>query len=204
MTQAPAPVDSLRRVLDAVFDGTAYQWRNESTATVVLRRWRRQVLEWLQALSRDHPDAFRVMIWVLVGILAAIALHAIWVLIRTTRARPVAPGREPARGRALVRDAAWYAAAAARLRAEGRYPAAMQAEFLRLVLELDGRRVLRFHPSRTPREYVTDLAAGATRRDFAALVDELYHYAFAGARCGPDELADWLRRADAERYAAAN
>ena len=32
----------------------------------------------------------------------------------------------------------------------------MQADFLALVLELDQRHLVRFHPSKTPREYSTE------------------------------------------------
>lgn len=203
MSQVPAPPDSLRRVLDAVFDGAAYQWRDESAATVLLRRWRRQFFEWLDLLARDHPTLFQALIWGLVAILALIALHAVWVLVRTTRARPVVAGQKERAGRVVPRDAAWYARLAAALREQGRYAAAMQAEFMRLVLELDGRRVLRYHPSRTPREYLADLAAGPRRAEFGRLVDDLYRYAFAGEPCGRDDLASWASRADAERYAPA-
>lgn len=196
------PSDSLRRILDEVFAAPAYAWREEAPATLLLRRWRDALLAWLEALARDHPVLFRALIWVLVGLLALLAAHAVWVLVRTTRRRAASEGAIAAAGRAERRDAAWYAGLAVRLRAEGRFAAAMQAEFLRLVLELDERRVVRFHPSRTPREYLDDFAAGPVRGDFAALIRDLYRFAFAGVPCGAPDLAEWSARARAERYAA--
>ncbi|MEZ4457771.1 MAG: DUF4129 domain-containing protein [Gemmatimonadales bacterium] len=201
--QAPDGVvpDSLRRVVADVFRGAAYQWQDESSATVTLRRWRRAVVDWFYDLAESHPAAFKAIIYLLVAVLAAIALHAVWLLIRTTRARAVPAGAATARGRAEVRDAGWFAALAARHRAAGRFAAAMQAEFVRLVLELDTRGRLRFHPSRTPQEYLADFpAADPQRGPFAELVRDLYRFAFGGTPCGAAELDDWTARAAAEHY----
>lgn len=204
MIQETIPADSLRRVLEDVFRGEPYRWRDESAATVLVRTWWRAMVDWLDRLAGQHPALFKLLIWGLIAVLVAIAAHTIWLLIRTTRARPATQGGKAAVGRREVRDSAWYAREAARLAGAGRFPAALQAEFVRLMLELDARNVVRFHPSRTPREYLTDLPAGDRRRaDLHQLVDELYRYAFGGTGCGPEQFEGWRTRASTERYASS-
>jgi len=111
-------------------------------------------------------------------------------------------------GRALTgdhRDAAWYGAEARRLAGEGRFPEAMQADFVRLTLELDRRRLARFHPSRTPHEYVMDPALSPeARRNLHQLVQALYRYVFARVPCDAAAYDAWHRQALADRYAPAN
>jgi hypothetical protein len=165
------------------------------------RRWWNALVEWLNQLAGNHPALFQLLLWGLAAALAALAAHAIWILIRTTR-RPATPGRAgPARGSAIVRNAAWYAAEAERLFRKGRYAAAMQADFVRLVLELDARNRVQFHPSKTPLEYLAEVPPPA-RGEFGGLVGDLYRYAFAGVPCSADQFAAWRRLATADRYVA--
>ncbi len=201
MIQVPIPADSLRRVVRRVLDTAPYQWREESDATVVLRRWWNTLVEWLAQLAGNHPTLFRLLLWALVALLAAMAAQAVWVLIRTTRRRAGPDGTNPARGSAIVRSAAWYGTEAERLFREGRFAAAMQADFVRLVLELDARNRVRFHPSKTPLEYLAEVPA-ETRAEFGGLVGDLYRYAFAGVPCDADQFAAWRRLASVDRYVA--
>lgn len=197
----PTP-DSLRAVLGQVFSRPEYQWRDESSAILMLRRWWGDLTDWLGRLEGTHPALFRALIWGAIAGLIAIALHAVWVLVRTTRGRVGSPGPSPATGRGLVKDSAWYQGEAERLFAAGRYPAAMQAEFVRLTLDLDARKLLRFHPSKTPREFLPD-ASGSDqlRLEFGGLVSDLYRYAFAGEPCDATTVAAFRTRAQALRYA---
>lgn len=202
MTPQAVPADSIRQALREVFAGAPYQWKDESDPTILLRAWWRALTNWLDLLAGDHPALFKLLIWGLIALLAGIALHAIWLLIRTTRIRPGGAGDSGEAAPVMRRDAAWYAAEAARLAKAGRYSAALQADFLRLALELDARNVLRFHPSRTPREYLADFPREDPRRpEFRRLIDDLYLFAFAGTDCGPGDLADWQARAITGRYA---
>ena len=199
MIQTGASADSLRRVLHQVFETTPYQWREESGATVVLRRWWNALTDWLNQLAGNHPALFRLLIWTLIALFVAIAVHAVWILIRTTRGSKRKSDEDGAAGSAVVRNAAFYAAEVERLVREGRYAAAMQAEFVRLTLELDARSGVRFHPSKTPFEYVAEVPVGV-RAEFGGLVGELYRYAFAGVPCGRDQFTAWRRHASADRY----
>lgn len=201
MIQVPIPADSLHSVLRKVLDTAPYQWQAESDATVLLRAWWNRLIEQLDRLAGNHPMVFRLLLWGLVALLAAMAVQAIWILIRTTR-RSAGPGRtDLAKGSAIVRNALWYGEEAERLFREGRYAAAMQADFVRLVLELDARNRVRFHPSKTPLEYLAEVPPEA-RDEFGGLVGDLYRYAFAGVPCGADQFAAWRRLASVDRYVA--
>jgi hypothetical protein len=77
----------------------------------------------------------------------------------------------------------------------------VQVDFVRLMLELDARQVVRFHPSKTPGEFAREAPDGPTRDSLRGLVRTLYRYAFAREVCGPGEFAQWRVQAQVERYA---
>ena len=195
--------DSLRAVLDSVFAAPAYKWVQRPDPFAALKRVRDAIWHWFTGLHDMHPFGFRVVLYALVLAMLAVVVRAGWTFINTVHSAdptPAAtgPGFSP-------RDQAWYRGEADRLAAFGRFAEAIQADFLALVLALDARSVLRFHPSKTPGEYVREsqLAPGA-RDEFRDLVRRLYRYAFARSPCGPAEFADWRASATSERYASAN
>lgn len=124
----------------------------------------------------------------------AILVHAGWIVWRMTRssAQPTAA----AAAAAPVRDARWFAAEAGRLAAAGEYARAMQADFLALILELDRKHLLRFHPSKTPGEYASEW------RELRSVVRTLYAHLFARVPCGPGEYDAWRRLAAEALHAA--
>jgi hypothetical protein len=196
--------EALRAVLDTVFQGGEYRWVQRPHPFAFLARWWDALREALAGLEETHPDLFWVLFWALVGVLLLIFAHAAWVMVQTIRAAaaPPAGATSPA---AVARGAAWYRAEARRLAAGGAYAEAMQADFVALVLELDARRVVRFHPSKTPNEYTYEAGLGTGEREaFRDLVRALYGYAFARRPCGPDEYRAWLVAAAPERYAPAH
>ena len=201
---APVGSDSLRAVLDTVFQAEAYQWVERPHPLAFLGRWWRALLQWLGDLERSQPGLFWALFWVMIAVLVLIFVHAGWVMLRTIRSAAAPPGGE-AGAAAEARGAAWYRGEAERLARAGRFPEAMQADFVALVLELDARRVVRFHPSKTPNEYTYEAGlAGEARDGFRGLVRSLYGYAFARWPCGAEDYAAWRRAAVAERYAAAH
>jgi hypothetical protein len=200
-----ASPDSLRSILDSVFSGDAYEWVDRPHPLAFLLRWWFQFKRWLAGLEQTQPTFYWAMVWILTAILAAILVHAVWVMVRTLKA---AGAPEEAREKLSgpeTRGAAWYRREAQRLAGEGKYPEAMQADFLGLVLELDQRGFLKFHPSKTPNEYTYEVsAAESARAGFRDLVRALYGFAFARQPCGPGDFAEWHERSRSERYATAH
>jgi len=199
----PLTADTLRRVLDSVFRAPAYHWTTRPSPLAPLKRWLLGFAFWLDALHKSHPLVYQGILFAMVVLVVVIMVHITWLLMRTMRAplpatTPTTPATEP-------HDAAWYRREADRHAALGRYTEAMQAEFTALVLALDARDLVRFHPSKTPAEYAreTRLDAGA-RAAMRELVTALYGYAFARWPCGADDLAHWRARAVPERYAPAH
>jgi hypothetical protein len=197
--------DSLRATLDSVFADPAYRWVERPHPLAFLQRWWQALISWLDGLQSLHPDFFFMLMAGVILVLVAVVVHAGWIMVRTMRAAR-APGEgTQAPDRGTVRGAAWYRSQADRLALEGRYAEAVQADFLALVLELDGRKVLRYHPSKTPNEYSYEAGlAGEARGAFRELVRLLYGYAFARRPCGPSDFAAWRLQAVAERYATAH
>lgn len=182
--QAPSGgVDSLRSILDSVFAAPAYQWTARRDFWAPVRRLWFQVLDWLEQLEGSSPGAFLALRWALIVVLVAIFVHAAWIVWQMIRG-----ATSPAPSPSFVpppRGAPWYRAEAERLAGIGRYREAIQADFTALILALDSRRLVRFHPSKTPGEYV------AERSDLGAVVRALYAYLFARAPCGPAEFDAW-------------
>ena len=196
----PAGGDSLRAILDSVFAAPAYDWGTRPAPFGFLKRWLEALAGWLLEFRAAHPLGFRLLLAALLLTLVAILVHAGWVLLHTVRPEGGAPG--PLGEPALRRDQAWYRQEADRLAALGRYPEAIQADFLGLVLALDGFRLLSFHPAKTPAEYSREARLDPpARARFVALVGALYGYAFARWPCGPREFALWRGQAAPEHYA---
>jgi hypothetical protein len=206
MVQVPEPrIDSLQSAIDSVFAGQEYQWRAIPDPWSAVRRAWTALMDAIDRLRIDNPLAYRLFVWSLIAILALIVLHALWVAARTVRGGSARGTREPEQPTMVVRGASWYAAEAQRLAKEGRYVEAIQADFVRLMLELDGRKAVRFHPSKTPHEYVRDPGlAESSRTELRALVRALYGFAFGRAPCDVNAWESWRQQASTDRYAAAH
>ncbi|HXG43260.1 MAG TPA: DUF4129 domain-containing protein [Gemmatimonadales bacterium] len=205
---APAAqaADSLGAVLDSVFAGSAYQWSERRGPLWFLHDWWEALGEWLARLQGRHPELFDLLFWLLVAVLVGIFLHGAWIMYRTVQAaqapRSRAAGPAPA---PPPRGAQWYRREAERLAALGRYAEAMQHDFLALALELDARRVVRFHPSKTPNEYAREARLpDESRGALKELVHELYAVAFARRPCGPSEYVAWRARLESGLHAPAH
>jgi hypothetical protein len=200
---SPSP-DSLRAVLDSVFASSKYRWVERPHPFAFLQRWWAAVQAWLERMQQVHPAMFWVLFWGLVVVLVAVFVHGLWVMVRTLQAAG-APQSAAGTSAAEAHGAAWYRREALRLAREGRYPEAMQADFLALVLELDHRKLLRFHPSKTPHEYTDEAQLSPPSREaFQDLVRALYGYAFARTPCGAEEFSAWREQTAGERYAGAH
>ena len=195
--------DSLRSVLDSVFAAPAYHWVRRGEPLAFLRRAMQTIGAWLDRMQLTQPILYRIVIYLLLAGMLALVLHATWRFFTEVRSADTPDGiRDP---RVVRRDEGWYRTEADRLARAGRFAEAIQADFLALVLVLDERKQLRFHPSKTPAEYARDTTlAPLAREDFRDLVRRLYAYAFARVPCGAADFFDWRQRAAPDRYAPAN
>jgi Domain of unknown function (DUF4129) len=183
--------DSLSAVLRAVFAAREYQWtrRTTSSAWVWLMERLQRLLEWLEQLRLTFPIHYYIVLSVLTVVLVFMLVHMTLVVVRSLR--PVARVGAPAAVSGPVRDAAWHLAEALRLGAAGRFAEALAHRFLAAVLELDERRVVQFHPSKTPAEYAREARLDDPgRAELAGLVASLYAHVFGGAPC---DAAEWQR-----------
>ncbi len=198
------PADSLRGLIDTVLSGSAYQQRLREDPWAPMRRAWMSLMDWIDALRASNPMAYSALIWTMVGVLLLIVAHAAWVAARTIHAGTARAAGDVPESRVVARDAAWYAREAERLAGETRYAEAMQADFLRLVLELDGREVTRYHPSKTPIEYAREARiSDEARQAFRDLIRVLYTHAFARIPASEATWLDWRTAAAADRYAPA-
>lgn len=200
----PAGADSLRAVLDSVFSQPQYAWSEHPNPLAFLARWWDRLIAWIAALESRNPSVYWLLVGLMLAVVVAVVVHAGWVMARTLRAAR-APADPTETTGYLVRDAGWHRAEVARLAGAGRFVEAMQADFLRLALELEERRRLRFHPSKTPEEYAREAELPAPERQrFQALIGTLYRHAFAGAPCDAAAFADWQRHTRVDQYAPAH
>jgi hypothetical protein len=178
-------------VLRAVFAAREYQWTRtgRSSTWAWLMEWFRRALEWLERLRLSFPIHYYVLLGILTLVLIAILVHLTWVVRRSLR--PSVRLDLPTVMTGPIRDAAWHLAEALRLSAAGRFAEALAHRFVAAVLDLDARRVLQFHPSKTPAEYAREARLDEVgRSELADLVASLYRHLFGGAPC---DAGEWQR-----------
>lgn len=194
----PLPPDSVRAALRHVFAAREYDWHPSvresflSKLFVLVAR----VLAWFDQLHETHPAGYWILIGLMVAMLLAILAHFGTLVWRAFHPAPAAA--RPLGGEAAEpHDAEWHLAEARRLGLAGRYADALGHRFLALVLELERRRLVQFHRSKTPAEYVADAQLGeAQRRALAELVGVLYRHLFGGAPCDAAVWSDFQQRAE--------
>ena len=199
------PSDSLRRLLDTVFESPAYAWRSDDATLNSIARWWRDLIAWISQMRAANPEAYRIFVAALIAVLLAILLHALWVFIRTLRG--AAEPRDVAHPERVAErpDAAWHLRTADGLAAEGRCREALQHAFVSVALRLDEAGRVAYHPSRTPAEIAREARVGpAEGARLQAMVQSLYAAVFGGAPCGPNEYHAWRALADREWDAAAH
>lgn len=195
--------DSLRTLLDSVFAAPTYRWSEPTDPLAAVRLRFAELMDWIRHLESNSPALYLVVVGILVALLVAVLVHVGWLVWQTLRAPPTVAAIMPSA--AERRDAAWFRTEADRLASAGRYREAVQADFLALVLTLDGWGAMHFHPSKTPAEYLGEPALrGEAREEFRDLVRQLYRIVFGGAACDAADYAEWRRRAAPERYAPAH
>ncbi len=192
--QTPS-ADSVRAALGRVYGAPEYEWDIPRDPFQAIRRFVLGFLERLQQLEQAHPLAYWVLMGIMTVVLVAILVHFTYLVWRALKPR-LATDTITAVARGQLRDAAWHLREARRLAEAGRYAEALAHRFTALVLDLDRRDALTFHPSKTPAEYVTEAQLDDSGRStFAELVAKLYRHLFGGTPCTADDISSFERRA---------
>lgn len=182
--QQAIPADSLRRAVGEVFARPEFDWvERQRVVSWLVRQWN-NLTSWLNYLADQYPVGYSIglalVIITLIGLLVHIG-YVVWRIVRpaarTGKAAPAMPG-------GVIMDAAAHLARAEDFARAGRYAEALAHRFLALVLELDRRKALRFHTSKTPAEYVGEARlTDAGRASLAGLVAQLYRHLFGAVPC---------------------
>ena len=181
--------DSIRAVVGDVFAGTEYNWRVVPDPWRWLRRAFATMSDWFEWLYQEHRLAYWVLVAVMLAAVLAIIMHFGYLIFRALRPRRADQQASQELVRE-IRDAGWYLDVARRLESEGRYLESLVNRFTALLLELERRKVLQFHPSKTPAEYVGEASLDAENRaGFAEVVSGLYRHVFGGVPVQRDDLA---------------
>jgi hypothetical protein len=177
----------VRQAVAQVFASPAYQWRTREGGFAWLARQFVRLAEWFDRFHAHHPILYYVTFSLIVLLLLVIAAHIGYVVLRIVRPTPRTAAGPVARPGAPSSAAAHLARAAALAR-DGRFAEALGHRFLALVLELDRRKLLRFHASKTPAEYVGEARLTDTgRASLAGLVAQLYRHLFGALPCDERE-----------------
>ena len=149
------------------------------------------LVNWLTRLSEVHPTGFNILLSLLVVALVVILVHMGYVLVRIVRPSASAGAKPTAAGPVRIRDARAHLALADELATQGRYAEALGHLFLAVVLELDKRKAVRYHASKTPAEYVGEarLDPGG-RASLASLVAQLYRHLFGAVPIDAQEYGE--------------
>jgi hypothetical protein len=147
------------------------------------RLWQR-LQDWLNHLSDAYPTGFDIVLGLLVVVLVALLVHIGYVMWRIMRPVARTGTRASVSAIGIVMDAKAHLALAEDLARAGRYAEALAHCFVAAVLELDRRKALRFHASKTPAEYIGEARLDETGRvALAGLVARLYGHVFGAVPC---------------------
>ena len=173
-----------------VFSRPEFRWVEQRRVLSWFARQWHHFVDWLNQTAAAHPLGFNVGLSLVVIALVAVLVHIGYVMWRIVRPGVRTGPRASGLGAGKVMDAAAHLAIANRLAGAGRYTEALGHRFLALVLELDRRKALRFHMSKTPAEYVWEARLNEQgKASLADLVGSLYRYLFAAVPCDADGYA---------------
>jgi uncharacterized protein DUF4129 len=167
-----------------VFARPEYAWGSGGSPFQWLLAQVGRFVAWLGQAESSHPAAFRLLLVLASAALLATLVHMGYVVWRITRPTARTPGSGGTVSGAVVEDARAHRERAEGLARTGRYAEALAHRFLALLLDLEQRDALRFHPSKTPAEYVTEARLDpAGRATLGELVGRLYGHVFGAAPC---------------------
>lgn len=167
-----------------MFARPEFDWvERQRVVSWLVRQWN-NLSTWLTQLAEQHPVGYSIglalVVLVLIGLLAHVG-YVIWRIVRPAARTGTAA---PATLGGVVMDAAAHLERAEDLARAGRYVEALAHRFRAVLLELDRRKALRFHASKTPAEYVGEARLTETgRASLAGLVAQLYRHLFGAVPC---------------------
>jgi len=171
-------------VIGQVFARTEFQWTEQRRMVSWLARQWQNLIDWMNRLAAQHPIGFDIGLALVVVALVALLVHIGYVMWRIVRPAARTGETRPAALAPVLADAAAHLAFAETLARAGRYAEALGHRFLALVLELERRKALRFHSSKTPAEYVGEARlTDRGRASLAGLVAQLYRHLFGAVPC---------------------
>ena len=173
-----------------MFARPEFQWVERRPLLAWLARQWQNLIDWLNRMSGQHPLGFDIGMALVVVALVVLLVHMGYVMWRIVRPGVRTGEAKSTAGATLIMDAATHLAMADELARAGRYAEALGHRFLALVLELDRRKALRFHVSKTPAEYVGEARlTDRGRASLAGLVAQLYRHLFAAVPCDAADYA---------------
>ena len=191
------PADSLRRAVAEVFARPTYRWTTGRSPFQWLWEQIGRFLDWLGRAEASHPAAFKVLLVVLIVVLLVVLTHMGYVVWRITRPTTQTAGRVAGATGLRLEDARAHRERSDELARAGRYAEALAHRFIAMLLELDRDEALKFHPSKTPAEYVSEARLDAAgRASLGELVARLYGHLFGGAPCDEQTYRDFATQAD--------
>lgn len=154
-------------------------------------------LGWLRRTQEGHPQAFRLLLVGLSVLLVALLAHmgyVVWRIARPTVRTASAGGGSTG---LLLEDARAHRARAEELARAGRYAEALAHRFIAVLLGLDQRQALKFHPSKTPAEYLGEAQLDSVGHTaLADLVTQLYRHLFGAVPCDEGTYRAFAAEAD--------
>jgi len=188
-TQLPA--DSVRRVVHTVFTRPEYQWVERRQPLHWLGQAIARFFDWISRFNDSYPVGSTLLAFLAGSLLVLILVHVgytIWKVVQSAGAGADRPGQVGS----PVHDAASHLARAEEHARAGRYTEALGHRFLAVILELDRATALRFHASKTPAEYLSEVHLDSTgRQSFAVLVGRLYRHLFGALPCGEADYREF-------------
>ena len=197
--------DRVRAAIDRIFAREEYNWAEPAGPWEWIRRQFLALVAWFDHLESTNPTLFTALLAVMITILVVLVVHLGVVAFHAATARIELGDAAPLAPSPRVTPEALEQEAEAMARA-GRYADAVGVIFHAMLVTLQSRDAVRYHPSKTPAEYVREARlhdSGVSA--LSDLVRRLYGHLFAGEQCSQ---VDWERFRDLARsvpeYVAAH
>ena len=173
-----------------MFARPEYDWIERLHFVSWLQTQWHHLIQWLDRTSEQHPLSFNLVLALSSLALLFLLVHIGYVVLRIVRPAARTGTTAAAMTGGKIMDAAAHLALGDELARAGRYTEALAHRFMAVLLELDRRKALRFHASKTPAEYIGEVHLDDSgRASFTTLVAALYRHLFGAVPCDETEYA---------------